>query len=484
MEAEANSTTQKPFYYCSECAVKVASKSRGIQKLPGSLRLNTEDSRYEECSLFEEELSESKPGDVTAVIDDLKSPNRPNANRREEEIKSFLQKVRDTIKKVPSLEEQTQADKNQLHSYLSSTNEKIQIWIAKMITILQEQAENIMTSLNVEFSKEMVQLAGFSESLKSINRGLNETTTDIEANYKRILNDIEEEPYQMIMGRYDKRLINFDKLLGTIKNRPKDTTKFLPSEKLSHFKRRLKTIINEAFSESLETNIDYEAPVQQQGHFVNSPPLPEIKTLGQFEDFLRSEESKDVLKAKPTFANNLFISFENKDIFENALQSSVEAVTTVNFTQDSQLNTLTSNVFVSEPDDLGNPLFIDALKTSNVNMNLGRGLNDELSSFSEDTYADYRNHSMSSAALSGGSSLNKYVHLLDKVNQKQSTRNYYLKMGSLYDLGRKGSQLYDHAGFLNFIENKLKDERVRETCQKSLFQSPAFKEMAEDTTLY
>jgi len=506
-----NSLEQKiSHYYCSECAVEAALKDGYVQKLETSTsRLHTEESKGSKEG--HEGQGEVMKASKSSRKVEGKSENQYNKDRsatREVEVRGFIQKIQENLKKVPVLESKFLKEKNQLQTNLKTINEKIQEFTAKVVKVLQEQTEEMLTNLNVEFGREMIRLSSFSEKLKNTNKGLQEISTDIESNYKRILHNIDEKPYRMIMDKYMERLPSFEKFFYNAKNFHMDYTKFLPTEKIAHFKRILKTFMNEAFAgyttdiEACNSRLSHNSRLNKEA--LSSPPMHEFKT-GEFEVFLRSEESEDVRGTKPNNPNNtnntinttntintntintfstnhMLVSFENKDIFQNALQNSIEPITTTNFTRDSQSNTITSNVFVSDPEEFGNPLFLEALKTPKLNFEIEAALNEEVSSFTEDDFSSYRekDSSISSQTMSGSSSLNKYMSLLEKVNQKQDTRSQYLKSGRVYENGKKPSQVYDHVNLMNYIENKLKDENMREPCQKSLFQSPAFKEMDED----
>jgi len=440
---------EKPKFFCSDCAVEAASNDVSVMKLQNpSSRVVTEESMINQFSIEDEiqrrtvtDPQECRNEDFSIQI---------NRNKREQNVKNFLQKTHGILSKISSLESQQAKDRDHLQTNFQVISEKVNLFTTKIINNLKEQTNVMLTNLKTEYSKEITEQNKFSEHLERAKKGLLEMNTDIEKNYKNILNHIEENPYKEIMGKYNEELQTIEYQLGNATNLSKNIMKFLPSEKLSYFKRRLKTAVNESFSDShSEANLTYNgSSFKERKH--EKRDLPKMNTIGDFEDFLKSEENEEVLTAKQNPSAHVVVSFNNKDIFQNALKTSFKENEDPNYLQEEEF----------EQDCIKE---VPSLETS---------------------FLSTRTDKVQSQTLSGASSLNKYVNLLDKVNQKKDSRTHYLKLGSLYEMGRKASHVYDHAHFIDFIENKLKDESIRETCQKSLFQSPSFKTSQENALIF
>ncbi len=315
-------------------------KDGNVQKLEtNSSRLPTEESQISRDS------KESKPETIKSSKSSFKSEEKstnPHINRskgREGEVKAFIQNIQDHINSIPSLETQFAKEKNQLQTNLKQINEKIQEFTGKVVKLLQEQTEEMMTGLNVEFGREMLRISSFSEKLKNTSKGLQEIVTDIESNYQRILHNIDERPYRMIMDKYMERMPNFEKFFASAKNFHLDYTKFLPTEKIAHFKRCLKATINETFTgfmtKTEAPRLSYNSKHQKE---IMSSQVHEIAPKPELEVLLRSEESEVSGQSSTAMknVNHMIISFENKEIFQNALQSSMEPMITMTNTRNSE----------------------------------------------------------------------------------------------------------------------------------------------------
>jgi len=442
-------------YFCSECAVDAVQKNIPVQRL--------------EIPTPQIKIQDNLETQPSVSSDEMNKGTQKIWNSREDEIKNFLKRIEDISQKIPSYEKQCLNSKEQLKEHLNAIIARIHVFTAKMVDALHEQAEIFALNFKDEFEDETLRLNNSCDALQIMFQGLLEIERDIKNNYENILHNIEEQPYTNIMKTYNQKLESFDQLVNGIKNLPSHSTKYLPTERFSSFKRKLKTLSNDLFAEAYDQTATETCVVKNSPP--SSPPNYGTKTIGDFEDFLKTEESEDETFKINSSRNhtNINISFKDKNVFQNALQNSIETASNGPY-----------HAFQNQT-EASSPIFVEAQQAISSHFPLDQNLIEEASPFSEDTFIEY---GQNNEIPSGASSLNKYVHLLDKVSQKRDTRNNYLKKGSLYELGRKASLLYDHASFINFIENKLKDESIRETCQKSLFQSPTFEDPTSRSIIY
>ena len=410
---------------------------------------------------------------------------------RAEELNSFIQKINQNLKKVPYYENHLVREKNQLQTNLKLINEEIQKFTSHIIELLQTKTEEMITTLNVEFGREMIRLTNFSENLKNMNKGLQDILADIESNYQRILYKINEQPYRMIMDKYLERLPVFENFFSNSKNFDIDYTKFLPTEKIAHIKRNLRNVVNESLAKSLTGHGMMAA--KDVGHVqkivLSSPPTHEIKSIGVFDNLMLSKESDDMFKSKTTSSNNInIVSFENKDIFENALKDSMEPMATTNFTRESHTNTLASNVFASEQEDFKNPLLSEALQTPKLNCEVQIDIHQAVSPFSDDPLSSYQAYDscmLSSQVASSQSSL----HALDINNLgggsylKTQQQPVFNKMLAARQLNLR---IDENTNFLNYPQNRvIQTEKNYRIDMRRKPQSPAFKRNDdEETTIY
>lgn len=258
-------------------------------------------------------------------------------------------------------------------------------------------------------------------------------------------------------------LQGFEEAFERSQNVFKDPLNIIPSERVSLFKKSVKSALDEVFT-------GYCTEIST----INSPPLPEMKNFGEFVNFLRSEESDDVLNLKPVKEKMTIFSFKDKCTFETAKQIAAQEMPERS-TEGTNFGTLPAGIFKNGSDDFSEMVFGDSLKTPRLYTESEWDTYYEesrnhapMDNILGNSSGEYGNNEDMFAGFSGETKLNELANFLSQVNKKQNSRNDYLKMGKLVTHPDENAE----------FEYQMRAEEFRDNSfQKLLFQSPRFKEV-------
>ena len=126
----------------------------------------------------------------------------------------------------------------------------------------------------------------------------------------------------------------FQDVVNEIQNVLKEPINVDPAERILSFKKSIKNVLGEMFN---EYSIEGTAA---------SSTLPELRNFEDFDKFMKSEESEDALKIKPGRDKpQIYISFDNPDIFKNNLAVSAKTVVPIVESQESRTLAMPENLF-------------------------------------------------------------------------------------------------------------------------------------------
>ena len=455
---------EKIEYYCSKCAVELALNGIKVTEIPGTISSNQRSLEFESRNSSKIAATNSSLGrnsqrssHETEGFDYQNESRRMDSfrssiesKRRNEELTNFVTRLEDLLERMKSLENCVNHEKAKAVNNHRTDKETVE-WLCKqLIDKINEHKEAVCKSLDNEKSNVVQMFADFSKTPLKYLTEISQIKSDIEENMQNIMRNIEDKPYKRIMQKYEERLTLYDSYL---RDKEIAVIKEMIQPKHHSTVEELKVSLRESFEEILG----------------NSMPVPEKKDLltniGDFEGFMRCDEEMlelpdssahkihpaahhKVLSTAST-QNYTLVSFENKDIFQNALNTSKD---------------------VDLPDESSTC--------------------ETVIEHEEEHLEGFHSQSNEEAALQGQENYTSEIYskaqpqvLKKKLTTNRRSRYCESQKKENFEVlvvpSNQNKQINE--AFLNFIESKINAESSSEkgNYQKSLFTSPNFKEIYE-----
>lgn len=425
-----------PEFFCSKCAIEVAQRREKVIEISGCTDSisSTQSCAEQEITTRTEPPSHSNNTQASAIkispnfIPTEREDNQTNVNpptslnykRRNEELINFTQRLGDLIERIGSLKNYAGHEKAKVLGVITHEKESIDACCKKLIETVNRTRDEIFKSLDSEQSNAT---QWFGEVVRAPSKFLDEITqikANLEENMQNIAKNTEEKPYNQMMQKYEEKFDLFERVLSenevalfeeTSEQRTRDT--------IPKFKKNLRERVESTIAALSEDDVNVE---QAGGDYL---PCDEESKLNSVDTISSRQKSFN-----GSMTHNLtLVSFENKEIFENALSSSKDGdVLEKNSTCET----------VIEHDEEHAEIFGLKLRQ--------KGLFD-----------------------SNGQNPNRRSRY-DELSQKEHFSILTVQPNSNKRLSE---------GLLHFIESKMNEEdnSPKENYQKSLFTSPNFKEI-------
>lgn len=360
--------------------------------------------------------------------------------KRKEEILHYASELDLGLGELPKMQDELMTYQRQRQDDIENIKEDIRSFAGKIIDIVEYQADSAIKMIEQDFEQNSKLTRDLIKNLQKYNTQLVETKKFIESS-KEILLENSEAEHNKIKSECIAMLEDFEDSMRRAQKLLKEPVKIIPIEKTSAFKKGVKAALNEILMSYSPASL------------LNSPPLPDLQNINEFADFLKSEENKEVLKMKPVKERqstlDMIVSFDNREIFENALEASTNS-NTVRSTRENCQGIVPINLFKSDSDNFSSILSNESLRTPRLN--------------EEDKEVNYN------AVFNGSTEdLEKYVEYLNQLNEAQNRRSEYLKSG------REMINLDECEEYLTYLDNRLKGEATIEISSQN--RSPTFKEV-------
>ena len=474
--AESEDDLSRALFYCSKCAVDLALKGTRVSEIKSSNEFlgsqrqtsesDSESQPHSHSSLHQHSQSENEVVESNMISSDHKEQTETRSSleykRRNQELLGFTHKVETLLERMKSLEGSVSHEKAKAINTFRSEKENLESFCRRVMTAVVEQKDNVCKSLDLEQDSSSQNFTEIAKMPTRYSMEMKQIKGDIEDNMENIMKNIEDKPYKNIMKKYEERLGLYE---GFLKDKEAALLKMLVQPACQNNIEELKAKLRM----SLDRLLDVSQPLvksQKTGATDN------ISNLGDFENFLRSDEEEIDLIGGNTKQNGAhgaysgnnhscsgsqafpqnytLVSFENKDIFQNALNTSKEGDSstceTVVEHEDEQYESTSAQE--------GNNLIITSDSLYSPVVTSVPGINGGPSSTTR---------KVSTNRKSG------------RYDEEQKRDNFEILAGPP---SKQLSQPSCEA-FVNFLENKINEESSspKANYQKSLFTSPTFKDM-------
>lgn len=478
LKSEENST--KVDLYCSKCAVDLALKGTKVSEIRDSA--DSFSSSSQQTSSLESDRSSGvysratiKPSHSQANLEIIEPEEEHQENpsnstndtqnncetsrsvtehkRRGEELQLFIKRVEELVGRMKNLESVVSYERTKAANIFLSEKSNLEGFCKRFVSAVVEKRDAIYRSLDAEQSKSD---QFFNEIVKTPLRysvEMSQIQGDVEENMENIMKNIEDKPYKKIMQKYEERLSIYENYL---KERElvlmKDVIYPTNCDGVNEFKKQLRDFVNKFL------DICQAPQGQSKGN---------ISNIGDFETFLRSEEETLDLTSGQSKSdtnsvhsgsmtqNYTLISFENKDIFQNAMTTSKEG----------EYESSTCETIIEHEEEN-----IDGLGAPSDDSTLA----DKKNPYQFKTNITTPSAASGSQGTARKTSTNRKSGRYEDISKKE---NFEIFVG----LSTKQLNQPHCEAFVNFLESKINEESSspKASYQKSLFTSPAFKDMEE-----
>ncbi|CAD8105717.1 unnamed protein product [Paramecium primaurelia] len=335
---------QKQIFYCSQCAIVVASQGKIVQDL-SQLIIKSQESQI---------LSFQSNS-----VDSNRHSNFSDANFKERELSGFLTKLEYSNSQRADILNQMQNQIEKINQWYESQISKCQQSKQVMQQIINDACNNSMQILQNQRQESLKQLSNLYYVLQQHQLDAQNIKQDIEKNWTEVLEDIRMDPFRKIMDYYQSEFIKMNEfqtqlLSSTISVKSLSKTDIqstlaliVQNFQLSESEQQLILHINSIFNQTIRTQptppkkrtdtVDSQINQSNQQQriktdYSGSKTQPHNnETPSNFYQYFNDNniyqlsasklQSQQQQQQQNTNKNNLYISFENKDIFMNILES-------------------------------------------------------------------------------------------------------------------------------------------------------------------
>ncbi|CAD8205579.1 unnamed protein product [Paramecium pentaurelia] len=317
-------------FFCSKCAVKLAGKGMFFTEI-AQLKQSTVDSQ---TLSFQQSSLDSMNRQSSSV----------DIQFKEREMKVFL-----------ALLYQIQNNRQDLLNQLSSQGNKLQNYYDKQMKLCKEAKQQLSIFLEEIYQRSINQLSNSKQqTLSFIAKIFQQMTTnqldtkkiqtEIESNWKRVLENMDMKVFREVMNQHHSKFSKIGEFQQEIQNQ------YIQLYSMGSMDiQSTMSLISQNF-EIVESAIPLISNIQQINTTqpIRTQPTPPKKNEEQISQRIKTDfsnqkknsdikqqnfcqyfnekidtNSKDDQKLNPSFSshnNNLYVSFENKEIFMNALE--------------------------------------------------------------------------------------------------------------------------------------------------------------------
>jgi len=216
---------------------------------------------------------------------------------RKSEIEEFLIKLSNTKKELNNFSSSLLRKKEDLLTYFEKQHEKANLVYEALENLIREEKKKCIDTLSLNQQGVIEEIGKVEQEIANGLTEISHIQTDIEKNINDIIKNIELEPFKNVIKRYDSRLKSFEEAVNKFKDQ------HLTIHRLQSFNHKglekLRPIFANFYSlMKLNTSIIKKS----EGPEEIAKPAADGKTL-------------------PITKSSLYISFENKEMFENAMNN-------------------------------------------------------------------------------------------------------------------------------------------------------------------
>lgn len=311
-------------FCCSKCAIDLASHGKKVYDIQEELQ-----------NLIEENIAENKikiPPTQNSPIEKITDENNDDPieidqneiAKRDIELSKF-------IKRLNNLKQES----NIAFEQLNSRKKDIIFFYDKQIIKMDQIYNNLQKVIEKEKNQSTAKLKQFMSStttafnsmisqMEGNIKDMNFIFNDIEQNRPNILKHMETDPFNLILSKYDEKLAKYQ---GYAQNLyiEKLLLEKMTNSSIKIYQKKIDEILTPhifALFSTFEVSTSY---LKKDISIESESPIPLEKNLPKYNVFNQlniGNNNNNANKPNVNENNSIYISFENKEMFENAIKNS------------------------------------------------------------------------------------------------------------------------------------------------------------------
>ncbi|KAL4462619.1 hypothetical protein ABPG74_000449 [Tetrahymena malaccensis] len=280
-------------------------------------------------------------------------------------VKEYLEDLMNKLDSVRALSQQKlekiESKKLQLHEFYECQKQIVLEKMLELITVIEQEKQVSLQSIEMQKGSGMNELNGIEQNLKQQMKDMKNIRCDIKDNVSNIFNNLDLKPFKVIYNKYNDKLEQFQESINKV-DMAHLTYQVLKPSSISTYINLLTNKQNNPFQ--LETKSDMltfnliqhlqsifpsnlQTSKKDRQSFINNdenqneniklgqhtPQNKQDQTYGDIshEDTPRNNDktnlnNKEQNNRQNTRENQVYVSFNNKNIFQNDLANHIETL--------------------------------------------------------------------------------------------------------------------------------------------------------------
>jgi len=299
-------------FCCSKCAIDLASQGKKILDIHEELKDSPTSS--ENFSKIPEENSKN------TIIDEINENafeiDSHEISKRDVDLSKF-------IKKLQVLKQESST----AYEQLNSRKKDIIFFYDKQIIKLDQIYNNLLRVIEKEKNQSTAKLKQFMSSttsafnsmitqMDSNMKDMNFIFNDIEQNRPNILKHMETDPFNLILSKYEDKLNHYQNYWQSLYVEKLQLEKMTNSS-IKIYQKKIDEILTPHIVSLFSTFEVSTSYLKKDVSIESESPIPLEKNLPKYNIFNNNMNKSN------NDNNSIYISFENKEMFENAIRNSL-----------------------------------------------------------------------------------------------------------------------------------------------------------------
>ena len=295
-------------FCCSKCAIDLASQGKKIMDIHEELKESSGSS--ENFSRIPEETSKN------TIIDELNENvmeiDSKEINKRDIDLSKFIRKLQVLKQECATAYEQLNSRKKDIIFFYDKQIIKLDQIYNNLLRVIEKEKnqstaklKQFMGSTTANFNNMISQMEG---NMKDMNFIFN----DIEQNRPNILRHMETDPFNLILSKYEEKLNHYQDYWQSLYVE-KLLLEKMTNSSIKHYQKKIEEVLTPHIMGLFSTFEVSTSYLKKDVSIESESPIPLEKNLPKYNIFSKP----------PNENNSIYISFENKEMFENAIRTSM-----------------------------------------------------------------------------------------------------------------------------------------------------------------
>lgn len=303
-------------FCCSKCAIDLASQGKKIFDINEEYNEKDRDESNEMLNQIPEE--NSKNNIIDELAENLSEIDFNEINKRDINLSKFLKNLQILKQECSVAFEQ-----------LNSRKKDVIFFYDKQIIKLDQIYNNLLRVIEKEKNQSTAKLkqymtsttAAFNSMISQMDNNIKDMTfifNDIEQNRPNIIKHMETDPFNLILSKYEEKLDNYQKYSQNLYVE-KLLLEKMTNSSIKIYQKRIDEVLTPHLISLFSTFEVSTSYLKKDVNIESESPIPLEKNLPKYNVFANNNTFNKANNEN----NSIYISFENKEMFENAMRNSL-----------------------------------------------------------------------------------------------------------------------------------------------------------------